>query len=414
MKVESFLQRHIKRVGLYALSNIMVSGSALVLVMFMTRHLPAADLGVVFLGQAFTLLFATIIGIGSVSVIQPVFAKATPMLGQYIGRAIANASVSLMLICVVLAAAGTHLADVLSIPVSLLWLALLTAPLIYLVSLSQSSFQMTNDALRYFIQTCWSIGTSIPLTIALVIWITPTWAARITALIFGALFAALYGLPKLLSHNLRVGDSGVQRELLMRGIPVVVHSIATTLFNQIDKLLIGATLSADDVGIYGASAQFASVISTVGATLAIAYTPSLYQALQDKTPESLRRARAIRLASIVFIFVLAIILGLVMTAYHELILGPNFDFRGDILVTLCAGHFSFAIYHFYSGHFYYVGNTLLLASLTISLAALNGLLAYFFIEDFGLIGPAYAISICLFLATVFVILHARYVERRSP
>ena len=411
MRIASFLQSHLQRVGLYALSNIMVSGSALILVMFMTRYLPAADLGVVFLGQTFTLVFATLIGLGSVSIIQPVFAKARLLLGQYVGRAIVNAAGCFLALCVLVTASGPYLADVLSIPVLLLWLALLTAPLIYLVSLSQSSFQMTNDALRYFIQICWSVGTSVPLTIVLVLWITPTWTARITALLFGALFAAAYGLPKLLSHKLKIGDSSVQRTLLIRGLPVVFHSLSTTLFNQTDKLLIGASLSASDVGIYGASAQFASVISTVGATLAIAYTPSLYQALKGETSKSLSRARSIRLASIVFILAVAITLGVGMTAYHEIILGPDFDFRSDILIILCIGHFSFAVFSFYSGYFYYSGDTLLLASLTVSLAVLNGFLAYYFIETFGLIGPAYSISICFFLLAVCVVFYARRIEK---
>ena len=69
------------------------------------------------------------------------------------------------------------------------------------------------------------------------------------------------------------------RELITTGTPVIFHSSAMLLIAQTDKFLIGSLLSLDDVGVYGVSAQLASVVQVLGSGMAMAYIPLLYKKL---------------------------------------------------------------------------------------------------------------------------------------
>lgn len=66
------------------------------------------------------------------------------------------------------------------------------------------------------------------------------------------------------------------------GFPLIFHALSYTIKGQFDRVLIFNSFSANDLGIYAAGVQIASIVSVLALAVNTAVIPYIYQAFKDK------------------------------------------------------------------------------------------------------------------------------------
>ncbi len=180
------------------------------------------------------------------------------------------------------------------------------------------------------------------------------------------------------------------RYAIIFGAPIVVHLLAGTIHNMIDRIILARFVSLDGLGIY-------TIAFTIGNALNIfimgfnqAFQPSYFQLMsssgEDKKYQIIRSFK-LWLLIVTIIALVGILLG---GPFLRIFAGPSFIATIQIFPWIILSVFMGGFYFFFSAPIFYFKKTKYLPLITGLSAVVNILLNLIFIPAWGLIGAAIA------------------------
>lgn len=191
---------------------------------------------------------------------------------------------------------------------------------------------------------------------------------------------------------------------LLISFPVIWHSLANSILNSSDRIMIKSLCSSSDVALYSIACTCAVVVQVLWSSLQTAWVPWAYEKMNENDSEALIRATkpyCLLFAIIVFLFLL-------FAPELLLVLGgaDYYDALAVIPAVMVAYVFQFA-YSLYVNIELYHRKQKWMALGTILAASINVGLNCFYIPVFGYIAAAYTTLIGYLVLVVFHFLITR-------
>jgi O-antigen/teichoic acid export membrane protein len=189
------------------------------------------------------------------------------------------------------------------------------------------------------------------------------------------------------------------RRLVAFGAPIVIAAIFELLISQSDVLVLQATTSTQDVGMYAAASTISRVLPMLSLGVAYVYSPYFAAALATgRVGGEQLHQREIDL----FRFASALVAAIVACFAPELmrlLFGPEFSVAGRVLVILLAGNLILNASGFNANQLLLAGHSVTYAAYR-AFAAVVAVLLYVVLVPVGVIGVALAASAALAFSAV--------------
>lgn len=164
-----------------------------------------------------------------------------------------------------------------------------------------------------------------------------------------------YGLYRIHRRKLVTWciDWGMIKQSLKYSIPLIPHSLSSTISQYLSKLIIGNTHSLATVGIYSLAGQFGHIIDTVQSAVHSAYLPWFFELRKENSPESVKKVR--QLLPVLLDIYSTFFLGIALFSFEAVYIMADEAYHGAwtlVAIFVCI----YAIktpYYFYSAFLFY-------------------------------------------------------------
>lgn len=186
--------------------------------------------------------------------------------------------------------------------------------------------------------------------------------------------------------------------ILAYGLPLFPHQISLLVRGHFDRIFINAHYSAQELGIYSAAVQLASVITVLLMIANRALLPYYYQAIKNQTltPAKLKHYALI---SLPIIALLIATFALLPEKMYLMLLGQDFIGVKYYVICYLLGFGLTAPYLLLVNHYFYHGNNLNISKITFSASVLYIILLIFFVKI-----NIHAIPFALIISQIFTII----------
>lgn len=209
-----------------------------------------------------------------------------------------------------------------------------------------------------------------------------------------------------------VFDFKILKSLLCFSLPLVFSSIAFTVATGIDRFVIKAFMTLEDVGLYGMAYRLSSPVSLVMSGFQSTLTPLIYQTFKDEHTKND--------ISVIFryfcVLSMGIFLGLSIFSPEILILLTTEKYFGvyNVIPYLILSILLSQQYVFFPG-LGIAKKTLMIALINILSAVLNTLFNFLLIPKFRIKGAAVATFLSVLVATIIYIYQSqKYYKLNIP
>jgi O-antigen/teichoic acid export membrane protein len=262
-----------------------------------------------------------------------------------------------------------------------------------------SLWRAEQSVLKFGLYNMAKAGLDLGASIYMIAVLKHSWEGRIEGQVsayFVLAICAIFFLIKEKRISLRVNLSYMKHAIVF-GSPLIFHVLSAIVVVYSDRLFIKHMVGDDELGLYTVGFQIGMVIGLLQNSFNQAWTPWLFEKLNDGSIEIKRR-----IVKITYAYV-GVILGIV-GAFHLItpfIVGTFVDdkFSGAIQFVpwVALGFAANGMYKMFVGYLFYLKETSYIAGLTVVTAVVNIVLNYLLISSVGAIGAAYATCISFLL-----------------
>jgi len=174
------------------------------------------------------------------------------------------------------------------------------------------------------------------------------------------------------------------------GLPIVIHLLAGTIHNVIDRIILEKFVDLETVGIYTLGFTIGSALNIFIISFNQAYQPSYFKLMGSETvnkENSIIKIFKIWLRLITIISALGIIFG---APFLKIFAGKEFIETINIFPWIILAIYLGSFYYFFSSPIFYFKKTLFLPIITITSALINIVLNIILIPKLGMFGAAYS------------------------
>lgn len=197
-------------------------------------------------------------------------------------------------------------------------------------------------------------------------------------------------------------------------LPLTVGSIAQTVYNRVDLLMVGYFLSSSSVGVYNIAVVLATFLSMPLMAFNQLYPPIASRLYHDDQLVDLNKIYAITNRWILTITMFPFLVVLVFSEQILLVFGEGFVLGTGVLIALSAAQLISATAGPTGMTLMMTGHQYLTMSNNIVMGVLNIILNYFLIIEFGAIGAAIATGSSIAFLNIVKVIELWYLEQLFP
>lgn len=384
----------------YVSGNVLNATIPLILLPILTRLLSQKEYGEVTMFVLLVGLLNAFIGINTHAFI---IRKYYDLVSEKNKKDANNSSViifviSFVLVLLTLKIFGSTISNIFGLSSNQLYLAALSSASMYLINFRLAHWQVRRKVVVY---TSFQFSLAVAnlfLTLILLFYYFNGAQSRIDAYVMSTILLGLVAFIFVLKDNLLSFDlpsKSMFLEALKFGSPLILHLAGSFLLVAADRVVINATMSLSDVGVYMVAIQVSLVLNVVFSAINKAYVPWLFDLLSKENKNmnlQIVRITFIYFASLMVIMVLGFF---VAPSLLKIIVGDKFMAASDLVGYVILGQCFFGAYLMVTNYIFYAKKTHVLALITSLSGLLNLLLLYFMTINFGLFGAAYSFVIAM-------------------
>lgn len=383
--------------SVYSFGEILIKVSGFFLIPIFTRILTPADYGIIGYLQVFLQIATVIVTFGLYSS-QTRFIYEQEVTQKEIGSLLftINGSISLValliLVPVTIAAYFSDLtigaSDIPFMPYMVLTLwtvffqVLANNAVNYYRAKQQYAVTTVLQVSRFFAITLWSLLLIVHFDLGAL--------GRIAGLFAGMLTFLLVSYPFYVRHFVFRPSLKLLKYAVTFGLPIVVHQLANTVHNAIDRFMLESFVPLEELGIYTLGFTIGATMNVFIASFNKAYQPMYFQHMSGDANN--KQAAVIKTFNIWLILVTSIaVAGMLLgTPFLSVFAGPSFQATTAIFPWVILAMFMGGFYYFFVSPIFYYKKTKYLPVITGISALINISFNFWLIPLLGIIGAAYA------------------------
>lgn len=230
-------------------------------------------------------------------------------------------------------------------------------------------------------------------------------------LIYGKMFSLLVFFyicivclkkKSLLGFSFHV-DEFVLKDVWKISFPSMLHQLGTWAANSANRLLINFIIGKAATGSYGIAASFSLIVGVLQDALNKAYVPFLYEILpsyQDKAS----KARLVNIGKLYYVIIILLSIFFASVGYFSIgmLFGPDYaNIRSLVIPLVLAVTFS-GLYKIHVNYIFFSKKVIKITIVTFTTGALNCLLSWFMIKEYGVYGAAYSFLIVNIITYIWI------------
>lgn len=377
--------------AIYTISNFAVAGVPFLLLPVLTRVLDPASYGVVAMFSMVVAFISIFVGLnvhGAISVRYLDNSKFD--IPTYVSSSLAILTISTVLMLLFISVAGNTLSDLTAIPVKWLYIAVLVAFFQFVVQVLLALWQASKKPVRYGVMRLSHALLDGCGSITFVVVLTLSWQGRITGMLAAWIFVAIVAAYYLIREGwlAKSVETAYVKDALSYGGPLIPHAVGGGLLGMADRFMINNLLDVSSTGIYVVAVQLGLILGMLADSFNKAFAPWLMEKLVGISPDLQGRVVRFTYAYFFAIIILALIGGIIGPLILPLLVGPEFQLAGDILIYIMIGNAFMGMYYMITNYIFFSRRTGLLSALTITVGALTVVTSWFLIKEYCLKGAA--------------------------
>lgn len=378
--------------AIYTMSNIAVACVPFLLLPILTRVLDPAAYGTV---AMFTLVVAFIsVGVGlnvHGAIAVRYLDKSNIDIPKYVSTALAILILSGGVMLVLVFIIGSKIAEITSIPKGWLYIAVVVALLQFLVQIVLALWQASKKPVKYgALRIIYALMDAAG-SIILVVVLSLSWQGRLSGMLAAWLCAAIIAVYFLIREKwlAKTISPEYAKDALFYGIPLVPHAVGGLLLGMADRFMVSNILDVASTGIYVVAVQIGLSLGMLADSFNKAFAPWLMEMLSDINYDM--QKKIVIYSYIYFIAIIALaVFGVVLYPYVlPLILGPQYQTAGPLLVYILFGNAFIGMYYMVTNYIFYSRKTGLLSMLTTVVGVISIGMSWFLIKGYGVEGAAF-------------------------
>lgn len=191
-------------------------------------------------------------------------------------------------------------------------------------------------------------------------------------------------------------------------LPLIPHYLASNILNQVDRIMISKMIGKEEAAIYGIAYTLSMMMMMVVNAIGNSYIPFVYKSLKENTYEKIRNV-----TNFLIIFIGIIVMSSIVIAPELLkIFASDEYYEAKWIMPPVAMSVLFCfIYTVYGNIEFYFSKTIFVMIASVSVAIINIILNYIFIDIFGFIAAGYTTLISYMLFALFHYLFSRTIMK---
>ena len=397
----------------YGGTNAIKSLVPFLMLPILTLYLSISDYGILSIIETTILLLVPIVSLNISGAINVEYFKVKfERLREYVTNSLLLSFISFLIVFVFFVILSKEISLFLNIDeVIVLWLPVF-AFLRVSTQVILGIFQVSQKAKKFAMFTILQTLVDFALSYILVVYLTQGYIGRLEGVyvayaLFSFFACALLFNMKLLSTPTMKHS----KEILQFGLPLIPHVIGGTIMAMSDRYFISYYIGNSDVGLYSVAYQISSLMLLVSVSVNQAWTPLLFSLLKEK--DKMRKIITYSIGLTVLFSVVGLAILFFKDMLFQVLVDEKFYQAKEFFMWLLIGFVFQSLYFLVTNFLFFEKKTALLAKITLLGAILNVILNYFFIQEYGTIGVAYATAITWFAycISVSMIVVAHYKKR---
>ena len=396
---------------IYAVGDIVNKAVPFLMLPILTKYLTPEDYGLIASFLAFVAFLSIFIGLSVQGAVNVSFFKlSSEKLRVYIVNAILLLCISTSVVFIVILLFDTSISERLLLDKEWIYIVVLVSLSQFLTTLNLTLWIAEERpkpyALYQFLQT---VLITI-LSLVLIVGYELDWRGQVLSFIIGTVSFAMLSLLLMKQRNyLKLEyNRNDMKDLLNFGLPLIPHQLGGWLSTNGDKLLLISLLGATSTGLFVVGYQIGMIMGIVVTAFNKAWSPYLYKKLSSN-PTLDDKIKIVKFTYLYFIgiMILIVLLNFLSDIIFTYILDASFAASQEFVIYILIAYGFSGMYYMVGNYILYEKQTKLLASITFSVAIVQIMLSYLFINTYGAIGVAYS-SVISFATTFILVFIASY------
>jgi len=399
---QSFLFRN---TFIYVLSDFISKAVPFLLLPVLTAYLSPSDYGVVATYSAFISILAVFVHLSLAGAVSVNFFKFTKeQLKIYIANVLLIVFICFIIIFCIIYLFQNQLSLKLEIPNEWLFIGLFMIFFQFFTTLNLGLWQVEQKPKPFGIYQIAFILTSTAMILILVIGFGLGWKGQ---LIGQASATGLFGLLSFIFIYRRkylqfILNKKYIKDALSFGIPLIPHVLSGWFRIGVDRIFLTSIVGAYATGIYVVGYQLGMVVSIVAMAFNQAYSPYLYNKLENITLND--KLKLVKFTYVYFIGILlfAGMISLVLPWIITHFLDKRYLDAREVIPWIAFGFAFQGMYMMVVNYVFYEKKTYQLAFVTFLSGVIHMILSYSLIHIYGVMGVAYATLFSALFLFIFV------------
>jgi O-antigen/teichoic acid export membrane protein len=273
--------------------------------------------------------------------------------------------------------------------------------------------QVEQKSKYYFLFMVVQVLIDFSLSYILIVFYNMGYLGRLEGIYVSAFLMSSFALYYLYNYGfIRVVTLQYTRRILNFSLPLVPHILGGVIIAMSDRYFIVYYDSHETLAYYTVAYQVAALMLLFGTSINQAWSPFLFRLLKEKNKftESIKYTGLLMGVFLILGFILYLFKDIVFLIFVD----EKFYEGKEYFVWLLIGFIFQSLYFLVTNFIFFKKRTKILAKVTFSGAILNLILNYFFIQEFDVIGVAYATALtwAVFFLVVFVMVVNIYKKER--
>lgn len=387
------------------LLQLVNSGIPFLLLPILTRYLTPEDYGMIATYNTFVGVLSVFVGLsmsGAVGV--SFFHLKQEELKKYIGNVFNILLITISLVLLIVMLFQPILIERLKLPVFWLYIAILVAWMQMITAINLTLWRSQQKAKPFAFYEMSQTLFNISLSLFLIIGLHYGWEGRVAGTAMAAIIFGLLSIVFIYKRGYAALNYSVEymKDALTFGIHLIPHQMALWMRSGVDILLITSLVGVSQTGLYSVGFQFGMVVGIFAHAFNNAFSPYLYEKLQNITPEIQKNLVKFTYIYFVGIVIFAMALSTFFIWLLPYFLGEKFQGASEYIYWISLAYAFQGMYLMVVNYIFYAKKNHLLSMVTTSTSVFHVVLSYALIHHYGAVGAAYASVVSFFLTFVLV------------
>lgn len=388
--------------SVYLLSSILNASIPFLLLPILTRYLEPAEYGEIAVFQVWVALIGALCGLsvhGAANRKYFDYENPDKEIGEFIGACVFLLVFSTIALAIIIYPFHDLIVKLLGIKEIWLWLGIPVAFSNFLIQLRLGQWQVRKKATYYggfqISRSLFDMLLSLVLVVIFTLGVTGRLSGTISATcIFGGVAIISLRSSDIFKLNWR---PDLMKDALKFGVPLIPHILGAFLLLMADRAIISSELGLSEAGVYMVAAQLAMAMSIMLEAVNKAFSPWLFERLKRNNDTEKRQVVKFSYWYSGFLLFIALIALIIGDEILAIIAGDKYSAAGKVVGWLFLAQAFRGIYFLFTNYIFFSKKTASIAKITIVFGVFHIALLYYFVNQFGIKGAAFALCISMLL-----------------